>query len=95
MIDEANKMLAPKYSSHSENVNQSVASEGLKLMEGTIVDVKSGSASYAVDTSQISLFYVEHFPTRQMKLPRTATSATPAGAGLCIVYRISMGLNSA
>ncbi len=42
VIDEADKMLAPKYS-HEENISQSVQAEGLTLMEGTCVDVKDGS----------------------------------------------------
>ncbi len=45
VIDEADKMLAPKYS-HEENVSQSVQTEGLTLMEGTCVDIKDGSITY-------------------------------------------------
>lgn len=54
VIDEADKMLSPKFSSHGENVSHSIASEGLTLMEGTHINVKDGSITYEIDTSKIS-----------------------------------------
>lgn len=48
VIDEADKMLAPKYARGGENVSQSVQSEGLAMMEGTYVDIKADSATYKV-----------------------------------------------
>lgn len=86
MIDEADKILAPKYSSHSEDASQSVASEGLKLMEGTIVDVKSGSASYAVDTSQISFVLCGAFSNKADEIAKDGNIGNSSGCGP--VYRI-------
>lgn len=54
VIDEADKMLAPKISSAGENVSHSVQSEGLKMLEGTYVNVKENGVTYQIDTSQIS-----------------------------------------
>lgn len=53
VVDEADKMLAPKFSNH-ENVSHSIQAEALKMMEGSIVQVESGDVAYRVDTSQIS-----------------------------------------
>lgn len=53
VIDEVDKMLAPKYS-HNENVSYSVQSEGLTMLEGTLVTVNDGPVVHEVDTSKIS-----------------------------------------
>ncbi len=48
VIDEADKMLAPKYTSGGENASHSVQSEGLVMMEGTRVEVKMRICQYNV-----------------------------------------------
>lgn len=53
VLDEADKMLAPKFS-HEENVSHSIQSEGLTMLEGTRVDVKIDSVIHSIDTSTIS-----------------------------------------
>lgn len=55
VLDEADKMISPKYSSGGENVAQSVMSEGLKILEGSMIQVKdSKDQNYCVDTRKIS-----------------------------------------
>lgn len=53
VMDEADKMLSPKYS-YSENVSHGTQSEGLKLLEGTYIDIKDGPVVHEIDTSKIS-----------------------------------------
>lgn len=81
VIDEADKMLAPKYSSHSENVSQSIAAEGLKMMEGTIADVKSGSFTYQVDTSRISFVLCGAFSNKADEIAKNSNSGCAIGFG--------------
>ena len=81
VIDEADKMLAPKYSSHSENVSQSIAAEGLKMMEGTIADVKSGSFTYQVDTSRISFVLCGAFSNKANEIARDSNNGSSIGFG--------------
>lgn len=81
VIDEADKMLAPKYSSSGENVSQSIASEGLKMMEGTIADVKSGSFTYQVDTSRISFVLCGAFSNKAEEVARDSNNGSSIGFG--------------
>ena len=81
VIDESDKMLAPKYSSHSENVSQSIAAEGLKMMEGTIADVKSGSFTYQVDTSRISFVLCGAFSNKANEIARDSNNGSSIGFG--------------
>lgn len=81
VIDEADKMLTPKYSSNGENVSQTVASEGLKLMEGTVVDIKSGSVSYKVDTSLISFVLCGAFSNKANEIARNSNNGSTIGFG--------------
>ena len=74
-------MLAPKYSSHSENVSQSIAAEGLKLMEGAIADVKSGSITYQVDTSRISFVLCGAFSNKANEIAKNSNSGCSIGFG--------------
>ena len=53
VVDEADKMLAPKFSNY-ENVSHSVQSEGLTMLEGSRVTIKDGPVVHEVDTSKIS-----------------------------------------
>lgn len=80
VIDEADKMLKPKYS-HSENVSQSIAGEGLKMLEGTIVDVKSGSTTYQVDTSQISFVLCGAFSNKADEIAKNSNIGHSIGFG--------------
>lgn len=75
VIDEADKMLAPKYS-NSENVSQSVAAEGLKLMEGIVVDIKSGSVNYQVDTSKISFVLCGAFSNKADEIAKNNSGSS-------------------
>lgn len=55
VLDEADKMISPKFTSGGENVAQSVMSEGLKILEGSMMQLKDGKdQSYCVDTRKIS-----------------------------------------
>lgn len=81
VIDEADKMLAPKYSSSGENVSQSIASEGLKMMEGTIADVKSGSFTYQVDTSRISFVLCGAFSNKANEIAKNSNNGSSIGFG--------------
>ena len=53
VLDEADKMLAPKFS-YSQNVSQNIQSEGLTILEGACVEIKIDSVIHTVDTSRIS-----------------------------------------
>ena len=53
VLDEVDKMLAPKFS-YGENVSHSIQSEGLTMLEGTRVEVKDDSVIYEIDTAKIS-----------------------------------------
>ncbi len=64
VIDEADKMMMPKFSSHGENVAHSVQSEGLTLLEGTRVTIKDGPVVHEVDTSKISFVLCGAFSTK-------------------------------
>ncbi len=77
VIDEADKMLTPKYSSSSENVSHSIASEGLKLMEGIITDIKSESVNYQVDTSKISFVLCGAFSVKADEITRIHGTDSP------------------
>lgn len=81
VIDEADKMLVPKYSSGGENVSQSIASEGLKLMEGTVVDIKSGSFNYQIDTSLISFVLCGAFSNKAEEIARNSSIGSSIGFG--------------
>ena len=53
VLDEADKMLAPKFS-HNENVSHSIQSEGLTMLEGARVEVEDNSVIHEIDTAKIS-----------------------------------------
>ncbi|RKI36480.1 AAA family ATPase [bacterium D16-51] len=81
VIDEADKMLAPKYSSGGENVSQIIAAEGLKLMEGTIVETKSDTFNYQVDTSLISFVLCGAFSNKADEIARNSSIGSSIGFG--------------
>lgn len=54
VMDEADKFLLPCHTSHGDNIAHAVASEGLKILEGSLVEVKERKDSFMLDTSRIS-----------------------------------------
>lgn len=64
VLDEADKMIAPKFSS-GENVSFSIMSEGLKILEGTsTIQLKDGKdMTFCVDTRKISFVLCGAFST--------------------------------
>lgn len=54
VIDEADKMLMPKYSSGNKNASHGIQSEGLTMLEGTRINIKDGPIVHEIDTSKIS-----------------------------------------
>ena len=64
VIDEADKMLTPKFTSHGENTSSSIQSEGLTMMEGAKVEIKEGSIAYQIDTSKISFVFCGAFSVK-------------------------------
>ena len=53
VLDEADKMLAPRYS-YNNNISLSIQAEGLTMLEGTRLDIKIDSVIHSIDTSKIS-----------------------------------------
>lgn len=80
VIDEADKMLSPKYSSSGENVSHSVQSEGLAMIEGTRMEVRENSVAYSIDTSRISFVFCGAF-SRKAKDIAQKESETRIGFG--------------
>lgn len=64
VIDEADKMLSPRYTSGGENTSHSIQSEGLAMMEGTHIAVKEGSASYRINTARVSFVFCGAFSAK-------------------------------
>lgn len=64
VIDEADKMLSPKFTSGGENASHSVQSEGLTIMEGTRLEVKDGSTAYEINTAGISFVFCGAFSAK-------------------------------
>lgn len=70
VIDEADKMLYPKFTSGGENVSHSIQAEGLTMMEGARVEVKDGSVAYEIDTSKISFVFCGAFSSKAQDMAR-------------------------
>lgn len=66
VLDEADKMLAPKFSCN-ENVSHNIQSEGLTMLEGARVEVKDDSVIYEVDTAKISFILCGAFSNKAHK----------------------------
>ena len=79
ILDEADKMIAPKFSS-GENVSFSIMSEGLKILEGTsTIQLKDGrDMTFCVDTRKISFVLCGAFSTLAESI---ATKNGPASIG--------------
>lgn len=65
VLDEADKMIAPKFAAGGENVSFSIMSEGLKILEGTsTIQLKDGKdMTFCVDTRKISFVLCGAFST--------------------------------
>lgn len=64
VMDETDKMIAPKFTSGGENVAHSVQSEGLKMLEGNMMYLKDGKdQTFCVDTRKISFVLCGAFST--------------------------------
>lgn len=81
VIDEADKMLAPKITSAGESAGQNISAEGLKLMEGTFIDIKSGSVTYQVDTSRISFVLCGAFSNKANEIAKDSNIGHSIGFG--------------
>lgn len=66
VLDEADKLLAPKYSAGGSNVSEGIQSEGLTLMEGARVKIDD----VWVDTSHISFVLCGAFSGKARELAR-------------------------
>ena len=78
VMDEIDKMIAPKYS-YNENVSLSIQSEFLKTLEGNMMYMKDGKdQSYCVDTRKISFVLCGAFSTLANDI---ATKNRPASIG--------------
>lgn len=80
VIDEADKMLSPKYSAGGENVSHIVQSEGLAMMEGTHIDVKEDSVTYDINTAKISFVFCGAFSVKAADIAQKE-SGTRIGFG--------------
>lgn len=65
VLDEADKMIAPKFAAGGENVSFSIMSEGLKIIEGSsTIQLKDGKdQTFCVDTRKISFVLCGAFST--------------------------------
>ncbi|MDE6280883.1 MAG: AAA family ATPase, partial [Oscillospiraceae bacterium] len=75
VIDEADKMLAPKHNSSHENVSSAIQSEGLAMMEGTRVHIKDGAIIREVDTSKISFVFCGAFSNKAHDIAEKSSGA--------------------
>lgn len=80
VMDEADKFLIPRYTSHGENVSHGVASEGLKILEGTRVELKGRGYSTVVDTTRISFVCCGAFSERAAQLVKSQQKIGFGGA---------------
>lgn len=78
VMDEADKFLMPHYS-HGENVSQAIASEGLKILEGTLVELKK-PRSTVVDTSRISFVCCGAFSVKAQQIAKSQQKIGFGGA---------------
>ena len=71
VLDEADKFLIPRHTAQGENVSHGVAGEGLKILEGTCVELKSKDLNIVVDTSHISFVCCGAFSEKADQLARS------------------------
>ncbi len=70
VLDEADKLLMPRYDSGGGNVAQAIAGEGLKLLEGIKVRFKADGDDHCVDTSYISFIFCGAFSVKADQIAR-------------------------
>lgn len=75
VIDEADKMLSPKFSQGGENVSHSIQAEGLTMIEGSDVDIKEGSATYKINTAKISFVLCGAFSAKAADMAEKETGS--------------------
>lgn len=75
VLDEADKMCAPKFSNHGENVSHSIQAEGLTMMEGTRVSIKDGPIVREVDTTKISFVLCGAFSNKAHDIAEKSSGA--------------------
>lgn len=83
VMDETDKFLIPKHNAEGDNIAQSVASEGLKILEGTQVEIKSKGQTVVVDTARISFVCCGAFSAKADQL--TQSRRQPMGFGGSLV----------
>ncbi len=71
VMDEADKFLIPQHNANGDNISQSVAGEGLKILEGTQVEIKGKDLSVVVDTSHISFVCCGAFSAKADQLAQS------------------------
>ena len=74
VIDEADKMMSPKYTNHGENTSESIMAEGLKIMEGESLTEKGSGA--AIDTSLVSIVFCGAFNRKAQQIAEEETGVT-------------------
>ncbi len=68
VMDEADKMISPKINGNRENVAHTVMSEGLKIIKGTIVNIKVNNIPYQIDTHKISFVFLGAFSNKASEI---------------------------
>lgn len=81
VIDEADKMLAPKTTSSGESVGRSVSAEGLKILEGNYIDIKSETNTFQIDTSLVSFVLCGAFSDKADEIVKNGSNGQSIGFG--------------
>lgn len=75
VIDEADKVVAPRHNSNNENVSHSTQAEGLTLLEGIHVSIKDGPIVREVDTTKISFVLCGAFSNKAQDIAEKSSGA--------------------
>jgi len=83
VLDEADKMIAPKFAAGGENVSFSIMSEGLKILEGiSTIQLKDGKdMTFCVDTRKISFVLCGAFSTLADDIAEKGNKGASIGFG--------------
>lgn len=82
IMDEADKFLIPKHNAEGDNIAQSVASEGLKILEGSQVEIKGKGQTVVVDTARISFVCCGAFSSKADQLAQSRRQPMGFGGSL-------------
>jgi len=82
VMDESDKFLIPKHNAEGDNVAQSVAGEGLKILEGTQVEIKGKGQAVVVDTTHISFVCCGAFSVKADQLAQSRRQPMGFGGSL-------------